>query len=116
MGVLEAEDVAAEFRQFQPLRHLALEHAALAPVVARAATLAGDHQDELGAVALRLAQEGDERRMRLALGLAVKIDAVIERLGAARKALLEPPIKGLEPSRGPCSGRRGARQRTNLGR
>ena len=58
MGVLEADDVAAEFRQFQPLRHLALEHAALPPVIARAATLAGDHQDEFGAMALGLAQEG----------------------------------------------------------
>src|SRR5262245_41819245 len=57
MGVLEADDVAAEFRQFQPLRHLALEHAAFAPITARAATFAGDHQDELGAIALRLAQE-----------------------------------------------------------
>ena len=66
MGVLETNDVAAEFRQFQPLRHLALEHAALAPVVARAATLAGDHQGEFGAMALRLAQEGKQRGMRLA--------------------------------------------------
>jgi hypothetical protein len=30
MGVLEAHDVAAELRQSQPLRHLALEHATLA--------------------------------------------------------------------------------------
>src|ERR1700746_266140 len=116
MGVLEANDAAAELRQFQPLRHLALEHAALAPVVARAATLAGDHQDEFGAMALRLAQEGKQRAMRLALGLAVEVDAVIERFGAARQALLEPPIERLEPGRGPCTGRGDARRRTNLGR
>src|SRR5262245_61960869 len=115
MGVLETEDIAAEFRQFQPLRHLALEHTALAPVVAGAATFAGDHQDELGAIALRLAQEGDERRMRLALGLAVEVDAGVDRFGAAREARLEPPIKGLEPYRGPCSAR-GAAARTNRGR
>src|SRR5262249_30055766 len=116
MGVLEAKHVAAEFRQFQPLRHLALEHAALAPVVARAATFAGDHQDELGAIALRLAQEREQRRMRLALGFAVKVDAGIDGFGAARRALLEPPIERLEPGRGPCSGRWGARPRTSGGR
>src|SRR5262249_28487977 len=116
MGVLEAKDVAAEFRQFQPLRYLALEHAALAPVVARATTLAGDHQDELGAMALRLPQERKQRRMRLALGLAVKVDAGVDRFGAARKALLEPPIERLEPGRGPCSGRSGSRRRTRRGR
>src|SRR5262249_54702018 len=96
MGVLEADDVAAEFRQFQPLRHLALEPAAFAPIIAGTATFAGDHQDELGAIALRLAQEGDERRMRLALALAVQVDAGIDRFGAARKALLEPPIERFE--------------------
>src|SRR5262249_38597499 len=116
MGVLEAKDVAAEFRQFQPGRHLALEHAALAPVVARATALAGDHQDELGAMALRLAQERKQRRMRLALGLAVKVDAGVDRFGAAREALLEPPIERLEPGRGPCSGRSRSRRRARTGR
>src|SRR5215471_1656346 len=115
MGVLEAHDVAAELRQSQPLRHLALEHATLAPVVARAATLAGDHQDEPGAMALRLAQEGQQRGVRLALGLAVEVDAVIERFGAAGEALLEPPVERLGPGRGPCSGCGDAGGRTNLG-
>src|SRR5262249_59286916 len=114
MGVLEADDVAAEFWQFQPLRHLALEHAAFAPIIARAATFAGDHQDELGAIALRLAQERQQRGMRLALGLAVKVDAGTDRFSAARNALLEPPIERLEPGRGPCSGRPGARPPTPL--
>src|SRR6516162_10813486 len=116
MGVLEAHDVAAELRQSQPLRHLALEHATLTPVVAPAAALAGDHQDEPGAMALRPAQEGQQRGMRLALGLAVEVDAVIERFGAAGEALLEPPVERLEPGRGPCSGRWGARRRTRVGR
>src|SRR5215469_5911924 len=116
MGVLEAHDVAAELRQSQPLRHLALEHAKLAPVVARAAALAGDHQDEPGAMALRLAQEGQQRGVRLALGLAVQVDAVIERFGAAGEALLEPPVERLEPRRGPSSGRWGARRGTRVGR
>src|SRR5262249_43654707 len=116
MGVLEANDVTAEFRQLQPLRHLAPERATLAPVGAPAAPLAGDHQDDLGAMALRPAQEGQQRRMRLALGLAVKVDAGIDRFSAARKALLEPPIERLEPGRGPCSGCGDARWRTDLGR
>src|SRR6516162_10453806 len=116
MGVLEAHDVAAELRQSQPLRHLALEHATLTPVVARGAALAGDQQDEPGAMALRLAQEGQQRGMRLALGLAVEVNSPIERFGAAGEALLEPPIERLEPGRGPCSGCGDARRRTNLGR
>jgi hypothetical protein len=77
MRVFEADDVAAEFRQCQPLRHLALEHAALAPVIAPA-PFAGDHQDEFGAIALRPAQEGQQRGMGRALGLAVKIDAGVD--------------------------------------
>src|SRR5262249_53737530 len=105
MGILEADDVAAELRQFQPLRHLALEHAALAPAVAPAAAFAGDHQDELGAIALRLAQERKQRGMRLALGLAVKVDAVVDRFAAARRALLAAPIERLKRGRGPCRGR-----------
>src|SRR5262245_65466733 len=100
MGVLEADDAAAELRQFQPLRHLALEHAALAPAVARAATFAGDHQDELGAIALRLAQERQQRGMRLALGLAVKVDAGTDRFSAARNALLGPAIERSAPVEG----------------
>src|SRR5712672_2492054 len=75
MGVLKTEDVAAEFRQPQPLRDLPFEHAALAPVLARAAAFAGNHQNELGAIALRLTQERKQRRVGLALGFAVKIDA-----------------------------------------
>ena len=57
MRVLETEDVTAKFRQPQPLRDLPLEHATLAPILARAAALAGNHQNELGAIPLRLAQE-----------------------------------------------------------
>jgi hypothetical protein len=57
MGVLEPDDVSAEFRQSQPFRHLSPEHAALAPTVARAPAFAGDHQSECEAVALRFTQE-----------------------------------------------------------
>src|SRR6516165_10823635 len=95
MGVVEADDVAAEFRQFQPLRHLALEHAAFAPIIARAATFAGDHQDELGAIALRLAQEGQQRRMRLAAALAAGTAARAGGRGwAADFALLDAAAGG----------------------
>jgi hypothetical protein len=104
MGILETEDVAAEFRQPQPLRDLSLEHAALAPVRARAATFAGNHQSELGPMALRLAQERHERGIGLALGFAVQVDAEIDRFGTACKALLEPAIELLEGSRRPCNG------------
>src|SRR2546430_15480311 len=99
MRGLEAGHVTAEFRQSQPLWNLLLEHAALAEIVARTATLAGNHQDELHAVALHPAQKRKQRGVGLGLRLAVKIDAGIERLAAARKPLLEPPFERLRPPR-----------------
>src|SRR5437899_4848344 len=107
MRGLEAGHVTAEFRQSQPLWNLLLEHAALAEIVARTAALAGNHQDELHAVALRPAQKREQRGMRLGLRLAVKIDAG-DRLAPARKPLLEPPLARLEPRRWPTRDRRGA--------
>ena len=91
MGALEPNDVAAEFGQLQPVRDLALEHAALAPVVA--GPFASDHQNEFRAFRLCSAQKRKQLRIGRALGLAVKVDARIDRCGAAREALPEPPIK-----------------------
>src|SRR5262249_61020627 len=82
----------------------------------RAAPCAGDHREDLGATALRRAQEGQQRSMRLVLGPAVKVDAGIDRFGATRKTLLEPPIERLEPGRGSCRRHGGARRRTSMGR
>src|SRR5947207_2689354 len=113
MRGLEAGHVTAELRQSQPLRNLLLEHAALAEIVARTAALAGNHQDELHAVALHPAQKRKQRGMGLGLRLAVEIDAR-DRLAPARKPLLEPPLERLEPRRWPTRDRRGARRRRRL--
>src|SRR5262249_57836386 len=66
MGVLHARNVGAELRQSQPLRDLALEHAALAELVVHAA-LAGNHQDEFGATLLRSLQKREQCRISLRL-------------------------------------------------
>src|SRR5437667_7227 len=91
MRGLEAGHVTAEFRQSQPVGDLALENAALAEIVARTAALAGNHQNELDAVALHPAQKRKQRGMGLGLRLAVKIEPG-DRLAPARKPLLEPPL------------------------
>jgi hypothetical protein len=96
MGVLEPNDVGAEFGQLQPVWDLALEHAAFAPVVAGPSTLASDHQNEFHTFRLCSAQKRKQLRIGRALGLAVKVDARIDRCGTAREALPEPPIKWLE--------------------
>src|SRR5256886_7228343 len=111
MGVLEPNDVAAEFRQLQPVWHLTLEHAAFARVVAGHPTLARDHQNEFRTFRLCSAQKRKQLRIGRALGLAVKVDARIDRCGTAREALLEPPIKWLELRGGSCLGSRPARPR-----
>src|SRR5437764_598147 len=100
MGLFEAAHIGAEFRLPQPERHLPLEHAALAPVVAGTRPLAGDHEHEPGAVGLRLTQESEQRDMRLALSAAVQIEARVDLDGTARQTLLEAPIEKLERRRG----------------
>src|SRR5262245_6566227 len=93
MGGLEADHIGTEFGEAQPQRHLAAEHAALAVVIAAANALAGDHQGEARAVALRPPQKADERGMRLALRHAVQIDARVDRLRAALEPRLEAPVE-----------------------
>src|SRR5262245_6726384 len=90
MRVLEAADIGAELRQPQLLRHLALEHAALA-VVAHA--FARDDEHEAGALALRPVQEPQQRSVRLTLGLAVQIEAGVDLDGAARQSPLQLAIE-----------------------
>src|ERR1700704_1670732 len=96
MGIFEADDISAEFRQLQPERHLAFEHAALAVLILCAGALAGDHQHEFSAVALRRLQEAQQRGVGLALRLAVQIDARVDVEGAAGKPLLLPTTQRLE--------------------
>jgi len=99
MGGLEADDIDAKFRQSQPQRHLALEHAALAPLVARAGAFAGDDEGKPGAVVLCLAQKTKQCTVCLVLRAAVEIDARLDQVAAARKPLLDPAVERLEPRR-----------------
>jgi hypothetical protein len=75
VGILEAHDIAAKFGQLQPERHLSLEHATLAERLGCARSLAGDHEHEAGPVALRPLQESEQHGVRLALSLAMQVDA-----------------------------------------
>src|SRR5262249_61936166 len=61
-------------------------------------------------------KKGPGRRLPRVWGPAVKVDAGIDRFGATRKTLLEPPIERLEPGRGSCRRHGGARRRTSMGR
>jgi hypothetical protein len=77
----------AQFRLFQPHRHLAFEHATLARGIA-ARALAGNDKNEARAACLRVTQEAYEREMRLTLGQPVQIDAPVDRLHTASELLL----------------------------
>ena len=102
VGVVEADDKQAEFRQGEPQWHLPLEHAGLvvsiASVAARrfAQSLAGDDERSLDATGLRTMQKTQQGRMRLLLRHAVQVEARVDRLAAARDALLEPAAKRRE--------------------
>ncbi len=89
MSVVEADDKQAEFRQGEPHWHLALEHAG--PAVGVAPAFAGDDERRLGAAGLRAMQEVQQLGVRLSLRHAVQVEACVDRLAAARDALLEPP-------------------------
>ena len=86
--VLEADDEVAEFRQGQPLRHLAAQHADLA-----AAAFAGNHQYQPRIACIGGAQKTLQRAMRFALRIAVQIKASVDRLLAAGDALLHAAAK-----------------------
>ena len=58
------------------------------PAVAAARALAGDDQHDLAAARLLCPQEAEQRVMRLGLGHAVQIEPAVDRMRAARDALL----------------------------
>jgi hypothetical protein len=93
MRVLESEDQGAKFRLGEPHRHLPLENAALGwrIAVASSRSLAGDDEHHFGAVCLRAAQEAQQRRMRLGLGVAVQVDVTVDRFAPARDATPQAP-------------------------
>src|SRR5271165_1396682 len=104
MGLLEGAHIAAQFRLPEPQRHLALEHAALAPLAACERALARDDKDESRAVALCPAQKSQQLGMGLRLGLAVEIESRVDGRDAARKPLLLPPLDRLDLRRGLLNG------------
>src|ERR671912_956271 len=65
-GLLEADHQVAQVGQAQPMRHHAPQHAALLeqPVADGSAALAGDHENEGMAGALRAMQEAQQSEMR----------------------------------------------------
>src|SRR5579862_6290374 len=100
MGVVEADDKQAEFRQGEPQWHLPLEHAGpVAGIVLGAAArrfaqaLTGDDERRLDATGLGAMEETQQRRVRLLLRHAVQVEARVDRLAAARDALFEPPAE-----------------------
>jgi len=70
MRLLEADDEGAKFRQAQPFRHLAAEHAAFAA----APSLAGDDEHEGQAVIMGAVQEAGQGPVGAYLGHAVQIE------------------------------------------
>ncbi len=84
MGFLEADHQRAEFRQAEPLRHLAAQHAALG-IQATDLALAGDDQHEGEPVMVGALQEGEQHPMGARLGHAVQIEPRIDVLPAARQ-------------------------------
>src|SRR5580704_1689764 len=105
MGVVEADDKQAEFRQGEPQWNLSLEHTGLVVGIALGAArrfaqaFAGDDERGLGATGLGAMQETQQRRMRLLLRHAVQVEARVDRLAAAGDALLEPPAEWRERRR-----------------
>ncbi|PWE75969.1 hypothetical protein XF30_03545 [Bradyrhizobium sp. SUTN9-2] len=80
-GFLEADYEGAEFRQAEPFRHLAAEHAAFAAT----ASLAGDDEHEGEAVLMGAVQEAGQRAMGAHLGHAVQIEPCLDLAAAARQ-------------------------------
>src|SRR5579864_2648384 len=77
MRLLEADDEGAEFRQAEPVRHLAAQHAALELAAADLA-LAGDHQHEGQAFAMGALQEAEQCMMGIDLGHAVQVEPCVD--------------------------------------
>src|SRR5688572_15700136 len=75
-SLLEADHQMAQVGQAQPMRHHAAQDAPFfeQALAHGSATLAGDHQDEGMAGALRAMQEAQEGKMRLLLAHPVQVD------------------------------------------
>lgn len=82
-GALETNDQRSQRCAFQPVRHLALENAALGERIVRPGALARDDQHNARATRLSAPQEMAKRRMRIRLRHAVQVDAVVDRFRAA---------------------------------
>ena len=97
-GGLEAKHDVAQFRMVQPLRtrRRSTPRSAYGSAIGGARTLAGHHQDNLGAARLRGVQEMHERVVRFALRVPVQVDAAVDRGGAARQAAPRPPFQRRE--------------------
>jgi hypothetical protein len=97
MGLLETSHIGAQFRLPEPERDLAPEHTALAPIVARARTLARDDKDKSGSLHLRPTQKSQQLGMGSRLALAMEVEAGMDRLNAADEPLLLPALHRLQP-------------------
>src|SRR5207237_597035 len=83
MGFLEADHQRAEFRQAEPLRHLAAQHAALG--LSAHLALARDDEHEGQPVMMRALQEAEQRAMCPRLRHAVQVEPGIDLLSPARQ-------------------------------
>ena len=76
MGLFKTDDQGTEFRQSQPLRHLAAQYAALG--FGSDFAFSGDNQHETQAVAVRAMQEARELPVGPRLRHAVQIEAGVD--------------------------------------
>ena len=81
MRFLEADHQRTEFRQAQPLRHLAAQHPAFG--FGADFALAGDDEHEGQALAVGALQEAEQRAVGAGLRHAVQIEPGIDLLAAA---------------------------------
>ena len=84
MRLLEADHQRTEFRQAQPLRHLAAQHAAFGFTTADLA-LAGDDKHEGEAFAMRALKEAVQHTMRAGLRHAVQIEPRVDLAAPTRQ-------------------------------
>ena len=76
MGLFKTDDEGAEFRQSQPLRHLAPQYAALG--FGSDFAFSGDNQHETQAVAVGAMQESRQLAVGARLRHAVQIEAGVD--------------------------------------
>jgi hypothetical protein len=88
--------MGSEFRQREPERHLAIEHASLDLTVTGAAAFTRDDEDKPCTIPPGAAQKRKERGISFSLRPAVQVEPTIDRLGASREPLLLAPIEALD--------------------